>query len=179
MPTGPTTRMSDFRVTVKVQSATLVYDRKPLKAALRQAGNEVAGEARRMIRAKVGGGRLYRGPGGLRYRTGGKGGPYRASAAGQAPVSVTGTLARSIKVRPFRNGEGVAIRDTAFYALFLEAGAKGGGRIKGKVGKAKSATPRVLDKRPFLTTALARKQDSIPARLRTAVETGVAFKQVK
>ena len=178
MVTAPTTPAPSLRLQVKVSSATIVYEKKALRKVLRQAGAEVASEARSLVRKSVGGGRLYRGPGGKRYRTGGKGGAYRASASGQPPVSVTGTLARSIKVRPYRSGEGVAVRDAAFYALFLEKGAQGGGRIKERRGRSKNATGRVLQPRPFLTAALARKQGGLPGRIRQAVLGGLNLRKV-
>jgi hypothetical protein len=46
--------------------------------------------------------------------------------ARQPPASWTGQLAGSISTRVFRGGDGVLIRDTAYYARFLETGAKGG-----------------------------------------------------
>lgn len=161
----------------------LVFDKKRLKALLRSAGVEVAALARALIRRSEGGGRLYRGSGGARYRGGYRAGHYTASAPGKPPVSVTGNLARQIRVRPFRSGEGVAIRDLAFYALFLQQGARGGGRRKsggapvpGKGGIGKS---RVLLPRPFLTAALDQRRDSLAARIKASIVDDVEFRRLK
>ena len=170
--------MPDFKIKVTVRSATILYDKAELKKALRRAGNEIAAEARSIIRKGVGSGRPYRLPASAKGR-GAKSGRYTASAPGQPPVSVTGTLARSIRVRPLKSGDGVAVRDTAFYALFLEAGARGGGRIKGTRGKHGTATARVLSPRPFLTLALKRRQSGLSGRLEAAVKKGLAVKAAK
>jgi hypothetical protein len=166
---------SGVRLEVRVSgSYVLSYGKKRLKALMRRAGAEVAAVARALIRRSAGGGREYRGSGGGRYRGGYKPGHYTASAPGQSPVSVTGTLARSIKVRPFRSGEGVAVRDAAFYALFLEKGARGGGRKGSKAGR-----ERVLLPRPFLTAALEQREASIAQRIKDSIVNDIEFKRVK
>ena len=176
--------MGDSPINLKVQvsSATLEYDKKSLKAILRAAGNEIARLTRSKIKSAAGSGVVYRGPGGsaAKYRGGYKKGRYQASSAGQAPVSVTGTLAKSIKVSVFKSGEGVSVRENAFYALFLQAGARGGGRkrrngvaIRGKSGIGKS---RVLEARPSLTAALDEREDSIAERIEEAVTQGIKFR---
>lgn len=173
--------MADSSIQLKVKfdgTPVITYEKKQLKALMRKAGQEVAALARSLIRRSVGGGRLYRGSGGSKYRPY-KAGSYTASGPGQAPVSVTGTLARSIVARPFKSGEGVAIRDTMFYALFLEKGARGGGRKSGLKGKAKSATGRILEPRPFLTAALAQRSGSIESRLRDTILRDIAFVRQK
>ncbi len=152
------------RIVVDPANAVFVYDKKQLKKVMRQAGAEVAASAKRMIRAS-GGGRVYRGSGGAKYRPYRRG-RYTASAPGQAPANVTGTLLASIKVRPFKSGEGVAVRAGAFYAVFLEGGAKGG-----------RGASRVLQPRPFLSQALDAKQASLGDRIRAAVADGVTFKR--
>ncbi|MDE2342921.1 MAG: hypothetical protein KGL63_05935 [Betaproteobacteria bacterium] len=152
---------------------------------MRQAGREVAREARRLIRNSAGGGRLYRGPGGSagKYRGGYVRGQHVASAPGQAPASVTGTLARQIVVRPFKSGEGVAIRDTAFYARFLETGARGGGRFgprsTRKGGRRKISMVRALLPRPFLTAALESRSGTLGPRLQQAVTSGIKLVRQK
>ena len=170
---------------IAVPPYAFTIDKKLLRATLRRAGAEVAAVARRKITTAVGGGVIYRGPGGsaAKYRGGYTPGKYQASAPGQPPVSVTGSLAKSIKVRPFKSGEGVAIRDTQFYALFLEKGAKGGGRksvggtrVRGKSG---IAAARVLAPRPFLQTALAERETSIAQRVKEAILQGVKFQRLK
>lgn len=160
----------------------LVYTKKRQKKLMAAAGREIAADARTLIRRAAGGGVTYRGSGSSKYRPY-KPGPYTASAPGQPPVNVTGTLLRGIVVRPFKSGEGVAVRDRTFYALFLEAGAKGGGR-KGRRGvpmKGRSAanTARVLMPRPFLSMALSRKGASLNARIRAAIVDDIEFRRVK
>lgn len=161
-----------IRMKIALQSAELQFDKKQLKKTMRQAGNEVAAAARALIRRSQGGGRTY-------YRDGTR---YEASAPGQAPGSVSGALLRGIKVRPFKSGEGVAIRDSVFYSLFLERGAKGGGRKGGRGARnrrGKAQTTRVLMPRPFLSAALGQRSTSLQERLREAVQQGIAFRKVK
>lgn len=174
-----------IKMSVTVPAARLELDKRLVRATMRQAGQEIAREARRLIRSSQGGGQLYRGPGGSAkaYRGGYIRGLHQASAAGAAPSSITGTLARSIVVRPFKSGEGVAIRDTAFYALFLEGGATGGGRMgprgNKRRGKGGIGTVRVLLPRPFLTMALQSKSATLGPRLVRAVESGVRLRVKK
>jgi hypothetical protein len=85
---------------------TIVAGKQQLRNVMAAAGNEVAATARAMIRA---------------------GSRRRASQPGEPPRSVSGKLARSIRARPWKDGDGVTIRASAFYALFLSLGAKGGG----------------------------------------------------
>jgi hypothetical protein len=173
------------------QKALLDYNKKKLKAAFRKAGGEVAAATKALMRSS-GGGRTYGGSGGgARYR-GYKKGKYTASAPGQAPVPVTKTLIRSIKVLPFKSGEGVAVREGIFYAKFLETGARGGipgksGRGSGKRNTYDRVTrkrtilvgTRILEPRPALTVALDRKKASIGTRMLAAVKDGITFKRVK
>lgn len=156
----------------------LIYGKKQIKSLMRKVGAEIASLARALIRRSAGGGRTYRGSGGSRYRPY-RPGHYTASAPGQAPVSVTGTLAQSIEVRPFKSGEGVAIRDTAFYALFLEKGAMGGGRKGGMKGRAANKTGRILLPRPFLTTALDQRAQSIGERVKNTIVSDIEFRRIK
>jgi hypothetical protein len=85
---------------------TITAGKKQVRAVMSAAGSEVAAKARAMIRA------------------GSRKGP---SKPGEPPHSVSGKLARSIRSRPWKDGEGVTIRASEFYALFLSLGAKGGG----------------------------------------------------
>ncbi|WP_424139896.1 HK97 gp10 family phage protein [Roseomonas chloroacetimidivorans] len=173
-----------IRLQVSAPSYQFVYSKKNLRKTLRQAGNEVAKAARALIRSSAGTGRTYYGTGGSsQYRGGYKSMRYQASAPGEAPVNVTGTLARSIKVRPFKSGEGVAVRDTAFYALFLQAGASGGGRMvrggKRVRGKAGAATGRDLQPRQFLTKALDQVESGLRGRIEASLRDDVAMVRVK
>ena len=177
--------MAGLKITVPTYA--LVYEKKLLKKTLQSAGAEVAAVARALIRRSQGGGRKY--------------GKHTASAPGQPPASLSGELAASIKVRPWRSGEGVTIRDTQFYALFLEAGARGGGgntrdkanillageknwrgkvlRTKNRMKKSAISQTRVLAPRPFLTAALEQRQQSISDRVRAAIIDDVKFKRLK
>jgi len=171
-------------IRVSAPSHKFTYDKKALRKTLRAAGQEVAQAARAKLRATQGSGRVYFGSGGSSgYRGGYKGGRYQASSAEQAPVRVTGTLARSVKVRPFKNGDGVAVRDTAFYALFLETGAQGGGRKstggKRMSRKQQARTGRVMEPRPFLTAALDDRRNGLRQRIEASVRSDVAFVRVK
>lgn len=175
-----------MRLSVTVNAGRLEFDKRLVRRTLVAAGREVMRAARALIANSAPAGRLYRGPGGsaARYRGGYRKGSYRASAPGQPPARVTGTLARGLVVRPFHSGEGVAIRDRAFYSTFLEGGASGGGRIKkrggrrvrGRSGVGKS---RELAPRPFLSVALANREASIAGRIAESVNRGIKFQPVK
>lgn len=170
-----------IQLNVRVTSAgLLVNSKKNLRAIMRKAGTEVAAAAKKEIRGATAGGRTYRGSGGNPYRGGYRSGPYTASSPGRPPANITGTLLRSIAVRPFKSGEGVAVRARVFYALFLQVGAKGGGKGKAsrnRRGKATSA--RVLVARPFLSTALDSRSASLGTRIRDAIVSDIAFVRAK
>lgn len=158
---------------VRVTSTGLVENgKRKLRATMRRAGAEVASVARSELRRAKASGRTY-------YV---KGGAFHvASAPGEPPATLSGTLARSLKVYPFKSGEGVAVRARAFYALFLERGAKGGGGRKkaGRNRRGKPTTARVLLPRPFLTKALDSRADSISRRIRAAIVEDIAFKRLR
>ena len=183
-----------IRLEVKMEGFWLEFDKKHLRSVMRAAGGEIAAAARRMIRRSSGSGRFYN------YK-GHRGARYQASAPGQPPVDISGALSKSIKVRPFKSGEGVAVRDNAFYAKFLEFGAKGGGGntrdrsnilLAGEIGRggrvlrgqnrmkagAISKT-RVLAPRPFLTAALDQRRASITTRIEAAIIEGMKFQRAK
>ena len=172
--------MIDLKVRV-TSAALLVNDKKRLKRTIRAAAAEVLKGARASIARSSGGGRTYFGSGGSgAYRGGYVSGRYQASAAGEAPVKVTGTLAKSLKVSMFKSGEGAAIRDRAFYSFFLTAGAVGGGKGKGSRNRrGKTGSSRVLTARPFLEPALASRAGSIEARMREAILHDIEFRKVK
>ena len=169
---------------IDVPRWALEYDKKATRQIMRSAGNEVAALARSIIRHAKGSGRVYDG--------------VAASAPGEAPVSRSGELAASIKVKIIRGGMGVSVRDAVHYALSLEAGAHGGGgnttasnlRKAGSVARgrygstlganrqiAKSNT-RVLLPRPFLSTALEQRENSIAERIRASVVEGIKFNRI-
>ncbi|MFC0407921.1 hypothetical protein [Roseomonas elaeocarpi] len=173
-----------IRLVIIAPSYQFTYGKKNLRKVMRAAGAEVAQTARTLIRSSPASGRTYRGIGGsAQYRGGYKAGAYQASAPGEAPANVTGTLLRSIKVRPFKSGQGVAIRDAAFYALFLQAGATGGGRKaqdgKRVRGKAGTDTGRSLEPRPFLTAALEQRRASLGERIENSLHNDIALVRVK
>lgn len=151
---------------IDIPEHLLTWDKKNTRKVLRQAGQEIAGVARKLIRSTVGTGHKY--------------GQHTASSPGQPPASDTGKLASSISVKPARNGLSVVVKDSAFYALFLEAGAKGGGGRKRQRNKGgKPSTPRVLEPRPYLSIALEEREDSLSERIQEAIIEGVAFRKLK
>lgn len=160
-----------IRLDVRVTSAGLVTNEKrKLRALMRAAGSEVAAVARANLRRAAGNGRVYWSKDGRRA----------ASASGQPPAALSGQLAKSIKVYPYKSGEGVAVRARMFYALFLEKGAVGGGGRKGSRNRrGKPQTQRVLLPRPFLTTALDSRAGSLGARIRAAIVDDIKFKRMK
>ena len=85
---------------------TVVAGKQQVRAVMLAAGNEVAAKARAMIHS---------------------GSRKAPSKPGEPPHGVSGKLARSIRARVWKNGEGVTVRASEFYALFLSLGAKGGG----------------------------------------------------
>jgi hypothetical protein len=156
-----------MRLQITVGAGYLAYEKVKLRAVMRAAGAEVATRARSLIR------------GGVKGRTSVPGGP---------PVSRTGTLAASIKVRPSQSGESVTIRDSAYYALFLESGARGGGgdarpqnlhRTRtGRTRMKKSAInkDRILLPRPFLSTALDQAESAgLAARIGASIGQDIKF----
>lgn len=181
------------RIKIDVPPGYTVVDKAQLKAVMRGAGNEIAAKARAMIRA-----------GGATAKRKAK----RASTAGAPPVNRTGGLARGIKVRLRPDGLGVTVRDVAaardgaFYALFLEKGAKGGGgnthdkrnilkageigrggkllRGQNRMKRSAISQKRVLLPHPFMEPALdAVVADGLADRVRDAIVSGMQFRRGK
>jgi HK97 gp10 family phage protein len=180
------------RLTITVPPGwAIIAGKTQIRAVLRAAGNEVAARAKAMIRA-----------GGATKKRAAK----RQSAAGGPPVSRTGDLARGIKVKLRRDGEGVTIKDVAqsknaaFYALFLEYGAKGGGgdthnranilragarNWRGKILRSQNrmkasaiSKTRVLLPHPFMEPALDQVvANGLADRIREAVMSGLKFQR--
>lgn len=172
-----------LRMKIDVPAGKLELQKTRKRAIMRAAGREVAALAKSLASSQ-GSGRVYFGPGGSagKYRGGYAKMRYRASAPGEPPAKVTGNLVNSFVVRPFRSGDGVVVRDTAFYALFLERGARGGGLAGPRGAKVRrgrrrflTATTRVLLPRPFLTAALDQRAPSIGPRIVRAVEQDIKF----
>ena len=162
---------------ITVSSQALVFEKTKVRQALRAAGAEVADFAKHYVMTSAGSGRFY-------YAQGA--GRYRASAPGQSPVRRTGQLASSFVVKA--TGDTVSIRDTRFYAKFLETGATGGGFLKGGgFGKRKgkhrrgniAAGARRLQPRPFISKAMDDRRSSIEQRLVAAINGGLKFDRVK
>ena len=171
----------------------LAFDKRGLKALMRGAGTEIAAKTRRLISQTAGSGRYYAGGGGSRYRGSYRREGYYASAPGQPPVLVSGTLRGSLKVYPYAEGTGFAVRERAFYALFLEAGAHGGGNpYGGRPGFAARAhararrhrargryQARVLLPRPSLDRVMAVEEPALEKRVQAALDRGMTWRQSK
>jgi hypothetical protein len=182
--------MSHLKLTIN-HWGEVQLDKKELRALMRSAGNDVKTKTARLISPTQGGGRSYRGGGGSAYRGDYKAGAYRASAPGQPPVSVTGTLKRSLRTYVYKNGEGFAVRERAFYSLFQETGAHGGGnpgghrqnardRAQARRHRARSVyTTRVLEPRPHLDRVMKQEEANLQRRVRTALDQGMKWRETK
>lgn len=167
----------------------VALDKKGLRALMRGAANDVKSKTARLIAKEAGGGRTYYGGGGSAYR-GYKAGPYRASGPGEPPVKVTGSLRQSLKSYVYKDGDGFAVRARQYYALFLEAGAQGGGnpgkrasarqRATARRHRARSVyTTRVLTPRPFLDRVIEQEHARLDAGVKKAFEQGLTWRQTK
>lgn len=177
--------MSDLKLTVS-SWGEIKLDTREMSKLMRAAGNEVKSKTAALINKTQGGGRL------THYR-GDKGGTYRASTPGNPPVRASGALRASLRAYAFKSGEGFAVRARQFYALFLEAGAKGGGNQFGGRVAASAAwrartnrrrargryTQRVLEPRPFLDRVMNEQAPDITRRMRLAFEKALTWKQTK
>jgi hypothetical protein len=186
--------MSDLKLTV-TSWGQVVLDKRQVKALMRAAAGEIRTATSRMINKAEGGGRFYRGMGGGAYRGGYKAGmAYRASSPGSPPARVTGTLRGSLKAYVYPSGEGFAVRERAFYALFLEVGAFGGGPRARRTARRDHRTAsaaqrqaralargetRVLEERPSLDVVMSRAAKTLNARVERAMFSGLTWKQTK
>lgn len=166
----------------------VALDKKELRALMRSAGNDVRTKTQRIINRSQGSGRTYRGGGGSAYRGNYRPGTYRASAAAEPPVRVSGTLRSSLRTYVYPEGNGFAVRERAFYALFLEAGARGGGnpggstrqRVLERRHRARSVfAARVLLPRPHLDRVMQQEEANLQRRVRKALDDGLTWKQTK
>jgi hypothetical protein len=171
----------------------VAHDKKGLRSLMRSAGNDIKNKTQRLINSSQGEGRMYAGGGGAAYRGEYVAKPYRASAPGQPPVRVSGTLRQSMKTFLYPSGEGFAVRQRAFYALWLETGAQGGGnpyggnpsgaakwRAQNRRKHARSVfTQRVLEPRPSLDVVLAREEKDLTRRVETALRAGITWRETK
>ena len=177
--------MSGLKLTV-TSWGEVHLDKREMSKLMRSAGADVKSKTAKLINTTSGGGRA------TQYR-GDKAGSYRASMPGDPPVRASGTLRASLRAYPFKSGEGFAVRARAFYALFLEAGAKGGGnpyggrpaasaewRTRSKRHRARGRyTIRTLEPRPFLDRVMAQEEANITRRVRLALDQGLTWKQTK
>ena len=167
----------------------VALDKRELRKVMRGAGNDVRTKTARLINATAGTGQRYRGGGGSNFRGAYHAGPYVASAPGEAPVRVSGALRQSLKTFVFKSAEGFAVRARQFYALFLEAGARGGGNPgRGGVINPKTRRPkrargryakRVLAPRPFLDRVMQREAPELDRRVGAALRNALTWKQTK
>jgi hypothetical protein len=181
--------MSALKLTV-TNWGEVALDKRQLKNLMRSAANDIKGKTARLIAQTTGSGRTYRGGGGSAYRGTYRPGSYRASAPGEPPVTVSGTLRQSLKAYPYPSGEGFAVRERAFYALFLEAGATGGGnpgggragqrrRAQARRHRARYTTARVLQPRPHLDRVMKQEEANLQRRVRRALDEGITWRETK
>ena len=161
--------------------ANVQLDPKQVKALMRSAGNDIKTKTQRLLARTGGGGRTYRGGGGARYRGTYKPGRYTASAPGEPPVHVTGTLRGSVRSYVYKSGEGFAVRERAFYAVMLEAGSRGGGprRGRGRGRRRAAASARVLRPRPALERVMAAENARLQQRVERAFREGLKWRQTR
>lgn len=168
----------------------VALDKRQMRALMRSAGSDIANKDRRLIAATSGSGRVYRGGGGAAYRGAYRPGPYQASAPGDPPVQVSGSLKKSVRVYPYKTGDGFAVRERQFYALFLEVGARAGGNPGGRQSAASRAqarrhrargvfTARVLQPRPHLDRIMKAEAANLDRRVRKALDDGLTWKKTK
>lgn len=176
--------MSELKITI-TNWGEVRLDKREMSKLMRSAGTEVKSKTARLINQDNGGGRV------THYRS--KPGSYTASMPGEPPVRASGKLRASLKSYVFKSGEGFAVRAREFYALFLEAGARGGGNPFGGRAAAAAAwraqarrkrargryTTRVLEPRPFLDRVMAQEEPEIERRMRTAFDKGLTWKETK
>jgi hypothetical protein len=182
--------VSDLKLTV-TSWGEVAIDKREMRALMRAAGNDVKNKTGRLINQGQGGGRNYPAHGATQYRPAAP--AYRASAPGQPPAAPTRALRGSLKTYVYKSAEGFAVRARQFYALFLEAGAKGGGnrfggrpraaaawRASGRRQRARGRyTTRVLEPRPFLDKVMAQEAPNITRRLRDAFAKSLTWRQTK
>lgn len=170
----------------------VALDKRELRNLMRSAGNDVRNKTARMLAASQGSGRAYRGGGGAAYRGQYVARAYHASAPGEPPVAVSGTLRGSLRTYVYPTGEGFAVRERAFYAVFLEGGARGGGNPFGSRGASGGVpgrhrrhrargkyTARVLAPRPALARVMAEQGPDLDRRVRVALAQALTWKQTK
>jgi hypothetical protein len=174
--------VSELKLVVTSWGSVLL-DKREVKALMRAAGNDIRSQTARLLNKASGTGRVYRGMGGGKYRGGDPSGRGdRASSPGQPAVRVTNTLRGSLKTYVYPSGEGFAVRERAFYGLFLETGAHGGGpgtKRGRRAAQGQGQGTRVLEPRPALEAVMARSTAALNARVEKALRSGLKWKQTK
>ena len=178
--------MSALKLTIN-SWGEVALDKRRLKNLMRSAANDIKTKTSRLIAQSNGSGRTYRGGGGSAYRGSYVAGGYRASAPGDPPVRVSGTLQQSLKSYVYPSGEGFAVRERAFYALFLEVGARGGGNPGGRAVAQRTRarrhrgvyTRRVLEPRPSLDRVMAQQEAQLEKRVTAALHDGLTWRETK
>jgi hypothetical protein len=180
--------MSDLKLTVS-HWGEVALDKRELRKLMRSAGNDIKTKTARLINKAEGGGRHYSAHAATKYRPAAP--AYTASTPGSPPAAPTNTLRASLKNYVYPTGEGFAVRARQFYALFLEAGAKGGGnpgaravrpinRRTGRHMRAKGVyTTRVLEARPFLDRVMAEQAGELNRRVKLAIDKSLTWKETK
>lgn len=178
--------MSALKLTI-TSWGVVALDKKGLRALMRGAGNDIKSKTARLISRQSGGGRTYAGGGGAAYRGQYRPGPYTASAPGEPPVAVSGSLKGSLRTYAYRDGDGFAVRARQFYALFLEVGAEGGGNPGRGARRAQLRrqrrrsfhSRRSMAPRPFLDRVMAAEEKNLDQRVRKALEQGMTWRQTR
>jgi hypothetical protein len=168
--------VSNLKLQVK-SWGVFAYDQRAQKALLRGAANDIASKTRRLIGKRSGGGRFYRRAGTT----------YQASAPGEPPVMVSGTLKGSLKSYIYKDGSGFAVRERAFYSLFLETGAQGGrpgsrattASARRQRRKQAPTSARVLEPRPSLDVVMEQEEKNLEKRLTKAFDEGLTWRQTQ
>ena len=170
----------------------VALDKRRLKALMRSAGTDIASKTRRLISQTAGSGRYYAGGGGSAYRGSYRAEGYYASAPGQPPVSVTGTLRRI--------AEGLSLTRAAMAspcasAPFTRSSSRPA-RAAGATPSAAGANPRppsagarhrargryqtrVSRSRPHLDRVMAEQEPILERRVRAALDEGMTWRQTK
>jgi hypothetical protein len=149
-------------------------DKREMRSLMRSAGNDIKTKTARLIGQSAGSGRVYRG------------GRYRASAPGAPPIRLSGALRNSLRVYTYKDGSGFAVRERQFYALFLEAGARGGGpgrrsNVSRRGGSVRRfvRSSRVLAPRPHLDRVMQEEAPELDRRIRAALDHGLKWRETK
>jgi hypothetical protein len=180
---------------IVVPHASIEFSKDNIRKALRSAALDVIREARALTQNPNGGGRAYSTPAGMSK------GIHYASAAGEPPAMLTGTLNKSFGMRSKGSGTTIILEDNAYYAKFLELGAHGGAGTNQKGGKGTSNTYRLnpltrkkervaptptpgqkerdLEPRPFLSRALVDQTPEIIKKVQDAAVADMKFETDK